>query len=617
MHGDEAVHAYKLRQLVETGVYRYDPQEYHGPTLYYCSLPAVAWAGGFEDFGQVGEVTLRVVPALFGIATVALIALLRPALGATATVLAMLALASSPMLSFYSRYYIQETLLAFFVLATIVCAWRYARGGRLVWAGLGGAALGLAHATKETVVLAWAAMAVAAVMTLWRCGLSWRLLRGGVVGLIVAAAVSSAFYSSFGRNPRGVIDAWRAWRVYLERSGDATHRHPWWYYQSFYWGVQSGAVALWSEGVWFVLGVVGALWAVWESGATGCGRGVVGESDGATERRSDEGERVQGPKSEARRAELRGPVRSGREPNAGKAVVCATAVSAVALPGMPAPRLKSRGTRGKSEERSKKSEVGGRGRGPELGSDEATKRRSDGATQGAGRSDERQGARGGGSVGHGGPTVEGSGLVRFLAVYALVLGAIYAAIPYKTPWCAVQFVGPVMIMGGWCVARLLEARGVRAAVRWVGLAVGMTALVSMPTQAVAVNLRLANDDRNPLRYAHPTRDVVRLGRYVERLAAVHPDGRRMLVQVISRNCWPLPWYLRRLERVGYWEQVPAELPAPVVIVDAALADAVARERPEDVSSYYGLRRDQVMVVFVRRALWERFAASQPAGRVKP
>ena len=41
MHNDEAVNAIKLRTLWDNGVYQYDPNEYHGPTLPYLSL---AWA---------------------------------------------------------------------------------------------------------------------------------------------------------------------------------------------------------------------------------------------------------------------------------------------------------------------------------------------------------------------------------------------------------------------------------------------------------------------------------------------------------------------------------------------------------------------------------------------
>ena len=45
MHADEAVHADKLGTLLEGGGYAYDPSEYHGPTLYYLTLPS-AWLEG-------------------------------------------------------------------------------------------------------------------------------------------------------------------------------------------------------------------------------------------------------------------------------------------------------------------------------------------------------------------------------------------------------------------------------------------------------------------------------------------------------------------------------------------------------------------------------------------
>jgi len=38
MHSDEAVNAVKFGQLLEERFYRYDPHEYHGPTLNYFTL---------------------------------------------------------------------------------------------------------------------------------------------------------------------------------------------------------------------------------------------------------------------------------------------------------------------------------------------------------------------------------------------------------------------------------------------------------------------------------------------------------------------------------------------------------------------------------------------------
>ena len=48
LHNDEAINAFKLQQLWRHGTYRYDPHEYHGPTLYYFSLPVLAVASLFQ-----------------------------------------------------------------------------------------------------------------------------------------------------------------------------------------------------------------------------------------------------------------------------------------------------------------------------------------------------------------------------------------------------------------------------------------------------------------------------------------------------------------------------------------------------------------------------------------
>ena len=61
--------------------------------------------------------------------------------------------AISPALVFYSRYYIQETLLVFFTLAAVGCGWRYLRTHRLGWIVAAGASVGMMHATKETWIL--------------------------------------------------------------------------------------------------------------------------------------------------------------------------------------------------------------------------------------------------------------------------------------------------------------------------------------------------------------------------------------------------------------------------------------------------------------------------------
>ena len=64
MHVDEAVNAVKFGELLEEGDYRYDPHEYHGPTLnYFTLLPA--WLSGVQKYADLSEFTLRIVPVFF------------------------------------------------------------------------------------------------------------------------------------------------------------------------------------------------------------------------------------------------------------------------------------------------------------------------------------------------------------------------------------------------------------------------------------------------------------------------------------------------------------------------------------------------------------------------
>src|SRR5262245_5864156 len=110
MHNDEAVNAVKFGALWDHGEYRYDPHEYHGPTLHYLTAALCAVTGA-PDYVHLTESRLRIATALAGICLVLLILSLRDELGSKATVAAALFTAVSPVLVFYSRYWIHETLL--------------------------------------------------------------------------------------------------------------------------------------------------------------------------------------------------------------------------------------------------------------------------------------------------------------------------------------------------------------------------------------------------------------------------------------------------------------------------------------------------------------------------
>jgi uncharacterized protein (TIGR03663 family) len=279
MHADEAVHADKFGSLLEHGTYVYDRAEYHGPTLYYLTLP-VAWLQGARRYVDVDEVTVRLVPALAGIALVALHLGARSLLGAGSALMAALLAAISPAMVFYSRYYIHETLLVFFTFGALVAAGSYLRRADLASALVVGACVGLMHATKETAPLALLSMLLALPLSAILAGSRAEALgslrrvspRHVLAGLVAAAAVSSLLFSSFLSNPRGVVDSFLAYQAYLARAGAASwHFHSWDYYLRLLVHFPSTGTPVWTEGLILVLAVVGF--------ATGLGRTTAHGAD--------------------------------------------------------------------------------------------------------------------------------------------------------------------------------------------------------------------------------------------------------------------------------------------------------------------------------------------------
>jgi uncharacterized protein (TIGR03663 family) len=222
LHHDEGVNGLFLLKLVRAGVYRYDPANYHGPTLYYFARLA-DWAG-------LTNASIRVAPALFGIATVGLVLCLRRQIGKRGALAAAALIAVSPGAVFYSRYFIHETLFVFFAVALAVCAWLAIAERRPNYLLPAALAAALMFATKETAVISAAALVLAAIVQ--RAYARSRKVdrddspplggwpRGALQAALAAflfAAVFVLFYSSFFHNfPHGVYDALESFKIWTK-----------------------------------------------------------------------------------------------------------------------------------------------------------------------------------------------------------------------------------------------------------------------------------------------------------------------------------------------------------------------------------------------------------------
>jgi uncharacterized protein (TIGR03663 family) len=201
---------------------------------------------------------------------------------------------------------------------------------------------------------------------------------------------------------------------------------------------------------------------------------------------------------------------------------------------------------------------------------------------------------------------------RYLAGDVAIAGAIFSAIPYKTPWNLLPFYVVAFALAGCGFAALVARARSRlvAGALVAALAIGS---VHLAWQAWRAAITYAADPRNPYAYAQTVPDAVRMAVRIRDLSALHPDGDRMQVSAIAPpdEQWPLPWYLRSMPNVGYWTAPgdPLAMQAPVIVssiqnmpvLDTALGDRY-------VSEMYGLRPDVLQALYIERELWKRFLA---------
>ena len=285
LHHDEGVNGFFLARLLREGFYKYDPENYHGPTLYYFAL--IVAKVNMLLFGEAGfnAFAIRLVPALFGILTVWLILQLRRQIGSIGALCGALLVAISPGAVYISRYFIHESLFVFFTLALVVAAQRYFETARAAYLLLAAIVAALLFATKETAIITIGVLIVAlALMSIYARALpatrgkardddndgaggakDWSntpLARFGDIRhltlLLLCAstlfiAVHIIFYSSFFANyPQGVYDSLKTF-AFWTKTGTKDHTKPLWTYLK--WLIEEEAALL-------LLGTMGAIFAL-------------------------------------------------------------------------------------------------------------------------------------------------------------------------------------------------------------------------------------------------------------------------------------------------------------------------------------------------------------------
>ena len=454
MHTDESVNAYITGELLAGKAFHYDPQDRHGSALFVLAEPLVRLLGA-KQFSDLTETQLRLGPVLAGTATVLLFGAAVEMFGFAACVVAALLFAFAPLPLYYNRYFIHETLFAVATFGLVLSGWRALKNDPILPAALAGFCAAIMLTCKETAVIHFFALGVAAAVC--------RFLnpqkkpvngRRNLKVILTAAAVflvtAVLLFTWFGQNLRALEDLLRAIPNFAARAAGEGHQKPFWYYAALLCGG-------WSGGALLTVTAVGVLRVLLDT-----------------------------------KSNLQGP-------------------------------------------------------------------------------------RG------------------FLVIYALLIAVIYSAIPYKTPWLALNFWLPLSILTG-------------IAVEWIwSSAKNVYARAMVLTCALAFGILIAHDTRqrvfadpagenNPYAYAHTGEDLLRLPPRLEQLARenhlVQP-----LIAVVAADPWPLPWYLRKFSRVGFWQPGQAPGNANFFITSPEAAAKLGDRLKNFRSEFFGIRPEVLILLW--------------------
>jgi len=154
-------------------------------------------------------------------------------------------------------------------------------------------------------------------------------------------------------------------------------------------------------------------------------------------------------------------------------------------------------------------------------------------------------------------------LALFAGLWAFGIIAAYSLIQYKTPWLMLNFLVPLALIGGYAFEWLYQNFGKDLRLL---TAIGLLIVSVSGYQMIDLNFRNYDNDNEyyVYVYAHSRRDLLKLVDDVNRVAQRSAKPAETGITIVSPEYWPLPWYFRDYQRVGYYGRISTST-EPVII----------------------------------------------------
>ncbi|MFN0117282.1 MAG: flippase activity-associated protein Agl23 [Elusimicrobiota bacterium] len=199
--------------------------------------------------------------------------------------------------------------------------------------------------------------------------------------------------------------------------------------------------------------------------------------------------------------------------------------------------------------------------------------------------------------------------VIFISFWALGMTLAYSFIPYKTPWILINFLIPMCLISGYAIKEIYNYLKTSEGVsnnRTLSISVFSIFLIPLLIQiplTYRANYIEFDFDRHRQVYAHSSREVFKLISEIKKIAKKTNKGNDLRIQVVAKEYWPIPFYLRDFTNLGFYsEEDGVQLDAPIIIADTKQAETVKSQLKEFYAiKNYSLRPGRPLHLYINNS----------------
>lgn len=190
----------------------------------------------------------------------------------------------------------------------------------------------------------------------------------------------------------------------------------------------------------------------------------------------------------------------------------------------------------------------------------------------------------------------------FVGLWAFGLFIAYSIIPYKTPWLALSFLLPMCIAAGYAINEILESKN--RAIQGIGLLLAGAATAILAYQAYDLNFVRYDDEDAPMVYAHTQREFLDMVRDIERFADKSGKGKDASIDIVSPDYWPMVWYMKDYPKAIFHGKIADSTAEMIVAKKGDQDNEVIRKYSANYAyvGSYALRSGVDLVLLVKKDL---------------